>query len=84
MLAPLIVDLLMGTLLLLLVGWATDAFRASMHDVPGDVNPEAPGGLEPDKPPRRPSSAQHPDATGTARPVGRHRLPRETQDILRV
>ena len=44
MLAPLIVDLLMGTLLLLLVGWATDAFRASMHDVQGDVNPEAPGG----------------------------------------
>ena len=27
MLAPLIVDLLMGTLLLLLVGWAIDAFR---------------------------------------------------------
>jgi len=27
MLAPLIVELLTGTLLLLLVGWATDAFR---------------------------------------------------------
>ena len=41
MLAPLIVDLLTGTLLMLLVGWATDAFRASMHDVPGYVNPES-------------------------------------------
>ena len=75
MLAPLIVDLLMGTLLLLLVGWAIDAFRASIHDVPGDVNPEAPGGWNRMSRLGRPSSAQQPDVTGTARPVGRHRLP---------
>jgi hypothetical protein len=39
MLAPLIVDLLTGALLMLLLGWATDAFRAGMHDVPGYVDP---------------------------------------------
>jgi hypothetical protein len=44
MLAPLIVDLLIETLLLPRVEWAVDAFRTSMHDVPGDVNPEALGG----------------------------------------
>jgi hypothetical protein len=49
MLAPLIVDLLTGTLLLLLVGWATDAVRASMHDVPGNVDPES--GKKGDGPP---------------------------------
>ena len=74
MLAPLIVDLLLGTLLLLLVGWATDAVRASMHDGPGDANPEAPGGWNRMNRPRRPSTARHPNAKGTARPVRRHRL----------
>jgi hypothetical protein len=75
MLAPLIVDLLMGTLLLLLVGWAIDTFRTSMHDVPGDVNPEAPEGWNRMSRPGRPFTAQRPDAKGTTRPVGRHRLP---------
>jgi hypothetical protein len=67
--------LLMGTLLLLLIGWATDAFRASMHDVPHDVNLEAPGGWNRMSRLGRPSSAQHPYATWMACPVGRHRLP---------
>jgi hypothetical protein len=73
MLAPLIVDLLMGTLLLLLVGWATNAFRASMPDGPGDANPEALGGRNRMSRPRRPSITQHPDAKGTVRPVRQHR-----------
>jgi hypothetical protein len=74
MLAPLIVDLLMGKLLLLLVGWTTDASRASMYDRPGDANPEAPGGWNRMSRPGRPSAAQHPDAKGTARAVWWHRL----------
>ena len=32
MLAPLISDLLIASLLILLIGWATDALRASTHD----------------------------------------------------
>jgi hypothetical protein len=32
MLAPLIFDMLIASLLLLLVGWASDALRASTHD----------------------------------------------------
>jgi regulation of enolase protein 1 (concanavalin A-like superfamily) len=57
MLAPRIVDLLAGAWLLLLVAWATDAFRASMHDVPGDVNPES--GKKGDGPPARGADAPH-------------------------
>jgi hypothetical protein len=32
MLAPLLLDMLIGTLVVLLVGWANDSIRANMHD----------------------------------------------------
>jgi hypothetical protein len=47
MLAPLILDSLMVALLFLLIGWASDAFRASMHGGPGGRTAEGfPGSLQ--------------------------------------
>jgi hypothetical protein len=72
MLAPLIFDSLTVALLFLLLGWASDAFRASMHDGSGDRNTEgsSEGNRLSRSRPLRPAAGS--DATWTTRPVRRH------------
>jgi hypothetical protein len=75
MLAPLISELLIVSLLFLLVGWASDALRASMHDSQGYLDSE---GTTASKRMSRPRQLRpHDDhvATWTSRPVGRHQHP---------
>jgi hypothetical protein len=75
MLAPLIFDSLTVALLFLLIGWASDAFRASMHDGPGDPNTERTWNENRLSPPRQPRPAADPDATWTTRPARQNLLP---------
>jgi hypothetical protein len=72
MLAPLIFDSLMVALLLLLVGWASDAFRASMHHGSGDQSTEGPAERNRLSRLRQPQCAHDPDPTSMTRPVRRH------------
>jgi hypothetical protein len=72
MLAPLIFDMLFASLLLLLVGWASDALRASTHASPGYVHSEGPPARNRMSRPRQSLPHDGRDATRTARPVWRH------------
>lgn len=72
MLAPLIIDSLIASLLLLLVGGISDILRASTHDGPNYLNSAGPIGWDQMLRPRKPLPHDDPDATWRARPVWRH------------
>ncbi len=67
MLAPFLVDLLIGCLLLLLAGWASDEIRAGRRE----LDSGKPTGWNQAGRPRQPWPFDDPNATWTARPVRR-------------
>src|SRR5262249_1271853 len=75
MLAPLIIDLLIASLLFLLAGWVSDALRASAHDGQSCLDSERPTGRTPMSRPRRPRPCDDGDGTWGARPVRRRQPP---------
>ena len=72
MLAPLIIDLLIASLLFLLVGWISDILHASTHERPNYLDSEGTIGWDQMSRPRKPLPYDDPDATWRARPVRRH------------
>jgi hypothetical protein len=79
MLAPLIVELLIASLLFLLVGWISDILHASTHDDLSCLNSAGTIGWDQMRRLRKPLPYDNPDATWRARPVGRHRPPERPQ-----
>jgi hypothetical protein len=75
MLAPFVFNLLIGSLLLLLAGWASDTIRAGMQGGQTQLNPELAGSWSQMSRPRTRRVYDDPDATWTAPPVRRHQAP---------
>jgi hypothetical protein len=73
MLAPMIFELLIASLLFLLAGWATDTLRANWHDGSSCVNCEGTIGWERVKRPRNPLRDGDPKAMQQTRLGWRHR-----------
>jgi len=73
MLAPLIIESLLASLLLLFVGWIIDLVHASTHGGPSSLNLERAIGWHPISRSAKPLPSEEPDARWRARPVGRHR-----------
>ncbi|HKI18928.1 MAG TPA: hypothetical protein VKA15_13665 [Isosphaeraceae bacterium] len=73
MLAPLIIELLIVSLLFLLIGWFSDILHASTHDGPSYLNAQGTIGWNQIGRPRKPLPSDNPDATRRARPGWRHR-----------
>ena len=67
MLAPFISHLLIASLVLLLAGWASNAFGASTHDDPSGLDSEWPRGWNQMSGPRKPRRVDDPNATWTVR-----------------
>jgi hypothetical protein len=78
MLAPMIFELLIVSMLFLLVGWATDAVRASWHGSPSYLNSEGTIGWQQMSRPRNPLRHDNPEVTRRAQTV----LPRRDTERL--
>jgi hypothetical protein len=75
MLAPLIFDMLFASLVLLLFGWASDAFRASTHAGHSYLHSNGPSARDRMTRPRQALPHDGREATRTAEPVWRHQPP---------
>jgi hypothetical protein len=75
MLASLVIDLLIASLLFLLFGWIGDVLQASTSDGRICLDFDGPTTWNRINRPRRPLPYDDPGATGRPRPVRRHQLP---------
>jgi hypothetical protein len=75
MLAPLIFDMLIASLLIVLVGWASDALRACTHGGQSYLAFEGSTARNRASRPRRPLPHNDHDAARTARHLRRHQPP---------
>jgi hypothetical protein len=73
MLASLIIELLITSLLFLLIGWISDIFRASRHEHPNYHSSEGTAGWNQMSRPRKPLLHDDPDAMWRPRLVRRNR-----------